>query len=92
VPTDGERLATVEAVLRELRGDVTDLKVEGARTRDRLHNLEGIAGAFVNMQNENRRQEDNQYRRLGTRIGLAGLLLTAAVLISPLLHFLLTRK
>ena len=92
MPTDGERLATIEAVILEIRGDVSDLKVEAARTRDRLHNLEGIAGAFVSAQHENRRQEDRQYRRLGTRIGIAGVLLTAAVLLSPLLHLLFTHK
>jgi hypothetical protein len=84
VPTDGERLATVEAVLNEIRGDVHDLKVESARTRDRLHNLEGITSTFVNAQKENRRQEDAQYKRLGVRIGFAGVLLTLAVVLEPI--------
>ena len=76
----------MEAVLLEIRGDIADLKNEAARTRDRLHNLEGIASAFVNMQHENRRQEDRQYRKLGTRIGWAGLLLTSAVVLEPIIR------
>jgi hypothetical protein len=89
VPTDGERLATVEAVLQEIRGDVHDLKIESERTRNRLHNLEGITSAFVNAQKENRRQEDTQYRRLGTRIGIAGVLLTVAVVLEPIARALI---
>jgi hypothetical protein len=92
VPTDGERLATVEAVLTELRGDVSELKTETLRTRGRLHKMESMAAVFVQTQKENRAKEEAQYRRLATWIGIAGLLLTFAVLVSPLIHFLLTRK
>jgi hypothetical protein len=61
--------------------DVTALNLEVGRHRDRLHKLEGIAGAFVDMQRENRRQEETQYRRLGNRIGLGGLAMSLGLLI-----------
>jgi hypothetical protein len=92
VPTDGERLATVEAVLQDLRSDVTELRDESLRARARLHNLEGIAGAFLDMQKTNRRAEERQYRKLGVKIQVAGLLLTLAAIVSPILAVLLAGK
>jgi hypothetical protein len=92
VPTDGERLATVEAVLSELRDDVTELRKESLRSRTRLHNLEGVAGAFLDMQKQNRRREAEQYQRLGVRIQLAGLALTLAAILSPIIAVLLVGR
>jgi uncharacterized membrane protein len=92
VPGDGERLATVEAVLQEVRSDLKDVKEEAIRTRTRLHNLEGIASAFLDTQRENRRNEDAQYRRLGVRIQLLTLVVGLAAILSPLVALFLTGK
>jgi hypothetical protein len=92
VPTDGERLATVEAVLSELRDDVTELRNESLRSRTRLHDLEGVAGAFVDMQTQNRRREAEQYQRLGIRIQWAGIALGIGAILSPILIALLLGK
>jgi hypothetical protein len=48
VPTDGERLATLEAVLHALRGDVLELGHEIHRARDRLHKVEGAVALLLN--------------------------------------------
>jgi hypothetical protein len=92
VPTDGERLATVEAVLHEIRSDVGELRAELGHARTRLHNLEGIAGTFVSMQKSARREEDSQYRRLGRRIQLLTLVVGAAAIVAPIVLVLLTGK
>jgi hypothetical protein len=92
VPTSDARLATVEAVLLDIRADVLDLKAEGARTRERLHSLEGTAAAFIHTQKENRRKEALQYQRLGVVVAVVGLLLTLAAVLSPIVVVLLAGK
>jgi hypothetical protein len=92
VPTDGERLATVEAVLHEIRADVTELRTESLRSRTRLHNLEGVAGAFLDMQTQNRRREAEQYQRLGVRIQIAGIAIGIGAIIVPIIIALLLGK
>jgi uncharacterized membrane protein len=92
VATDGERLATVEAVLRELRSDLVDLKGESVRTRTRLHNLEGIASAFMDAQRVNRRKEEQQYLRLGMRIQVLTVVVGLAAVLSPIVAVFLTGK
>ncbi len=47
MPSEGERIATVEEQVRGLRGDVQELTAEQARTRDRLHKLEGTTAGMV---------------------------------------------
>lgn len=49
------------------------------RSRLRLHNLEGFAQAYLDIQRENRRQEDRQYRRLAQAIQFGGLVMAAAL-------------
>jgi hypothetical protein len=92
VAAEGERLATVEAVLRELRRDMTELKEETQRTRVRLHNVEGIAGAFVDAQRENRRKEAEQYQRLGFRIQVLTVVVGLAAVLAPIASVLLIGK
>lgn len=47
MPSEGERIATVEEQVRGLRGDVQELTAEQARTRERLHKLEGTTAGMV---------------------------------------------
>ena len=79
------RLARVETLLADIRDDVSELREETQRTRQRLHNLEGIAAAVTATQKANRHAEEVQYQRLGRRVQLVGLLLALAAVISPLL-------
>lgn len=78
---DGERLATLEQAVRDLRDDVLTVGAQMERTRTRLHNLEGFAQSYLDTQQSNRRQEADQYRRMGNRIALAGLALTFGLLV-----------
>lgn len=86
--TEGERLATVEAVLQELRGDVSELKDETHRYRKRLHDLEGLAAMLVSQ--EQVRIEATRRQQAAVRIRLQAL--TAAValaaLVEPFLYHL----
>jgi hypothetical protein len=81
VPTDGERLATLEQQMRDFGKDVSELTAEMGRARGRLHDLEGIVGTFVSVQQENRRQEKLQYQKLGNRIGIGGLAMSFGLLV-----------
>ena len=86
MPTDGERLATLEAEMRELRNDVRERIVEEQRTRDRLHKLEGIAGTLVDEMKIARRQEKDQYRRLEVRLQAFTAVVAVAGIVGPLIY------
>lgn len=79
--SDGERLATVEAGLAELRSDIAALSSQMDRTRTRLHNLEGFAQAYLDLQRANRRQEKAENEKLATRISLGSLLMAGAMVV-----------
>lgn len=79
LPTAGERITRLETLLENLRVDVQELSTEQHRSRDRLHNLEGFAQAYLDTQKVNRAREDAQYRKLGRRIQLGGLLMAVAM-------------
>jgi len=89
-PTDGERLATIEQVLRDLRGDVGDLRQEGGRTRERLHAIEATARGLALVQTQRIEQQERQWSALARRlrvlsvvIALAGV---AVAVVGLLLH------
>ena len=86
--TEAERIATVEAVLREVRDDVVEIKQETTRTRQRLHSLEGISSSFLSWQKEAREGEKRQYQRLGIRIQVLTVVVGIAAVISPFLYHL----
>jgi chromosome segregation ATPase len=88
VTTPDARLARLEEQLRGVREDIGALHTEVERARTRLHNLEGIAQTFVDAQNQNRRREAEQYRRLGNLIGLGSLLMAAAMVVLTLVTVL----
>jgi hypothetical protein len=92
VATANERLATVEAVLLGMRDDVAEVRQEAIRTRERLHRLEGIASQFVDAQQENRKQEKDQYDRLGLRIQIMTVVVALAAVLVPTLTVLLAGK
>jgi hypothetical protein len=86
---DGERIATLEEAVRGLREDVQEVSAQMDRSRTRLHNLEGFAQAYLDMQKTNRRQEDNQYRRMGNRIALGGLAMALAMVVLTIVTIVL---
>ena len=50
------------------------------RSRTRLHNLEGFAQGVLDIQRENRRKEDLQYRRVANAVAIGGLAMAAGML------------
>lgn len=84
--TERERLATVEAVLREVQADVIEIRQESTRTRLRLHSLEGIASAFLSWQTDAREKEERQYQRLGLRVQVLTVVVAVAAIVTPFLY------
>ena len=87
-PIEEGRLATVEAVLNELRQDIAQVRQEQERTRGRLHDLEKSAQGLLLMQRERIQRDERLFQTLGLRlkylslaIALAAVLLTAAGLV-----------
>lgn len=87
-----ERLARLEEQVRGVREDIAELVAEAQRGRVRLHNLEGIAGSFVDIQKENRRKEADQYRRLELRIQVLTLIVGMAAVLAPIAAIILSGK
>ena len=86
--TDGERLAAIEQILADVRGDVTEIRAQQERTRGRLHDLEGVTGLLVAQEKDRIRMQDMHLRRLGIKIqwlalavGVSGLLMSVALVV-----------
>lgn len=62
------------------------------RTRERLHHLETTSVMFMQAQKENRRKEEEQYKRLGLKVQWAGTALAAAAVIVTLLSIFLNGR
>ena len=86
MPTEGERLASVEQQIIDLRGDIADRKHEEERTRKRLHDIEGVMGLLVDQQKRNREQEAKQYRRVELRLQALTIVIAFAALAEPFLY------
>ena len=90
--TEGERLATLETLLWEVRDDVADVKGEVKAARDRLHKLEGTSSAFLNWQKDAREKERAQYHRLGVRIQVLTVVVGLAAVLVPLITVFVTGR
>ena len=88
--TEGERLATVEAVLQDLRGDVGELKQESMRTRGRLHDAEGLLSTLVDQEKTRIRVTREQQARMRSRISVLTFVVACAALFEPFLYHLAT--
>ncbi len=86
------RLARIEEHISGVRENVSALTVEQARTRDRLHKIEGVTALYVETQKENRRREEAQYQRLGLRIQVLTLVVGLAAIAVPVIVILLSGK
>lgn len=75
-----------------VRAEVNELIEESKRTRTRLHQLEGFAGAYLDTQKANRRHEARQYRRLELRIQMLTLAVGFAAIASPIVVAILHGK
>lgn len=86
--TEGERLATVEAVVQELRGDVGELKEEWRLGRRRLHDLEGLASTLVEQERTRIRVTKEQQTQLRTRLQILTVVIALAAFLEPFLYHL----
>lgn len=75
--------------MRGVREDVRALSAQMDRSRTRLHNLEGFAQAYLDIQREHRRQEETQYRRFANRVALGALGMAAAMVALTLVTLLI---
>jgi hypothetical protein len=89
---DGASVDVLAERIKGLRDDVQELSEEQKRSRGRLHDLEGLAAAWADTQNVNRRAEARQYRRLELRIQVLSVAVGFAAVASPILVAYLTGK
>lgn len=89
---DGVKIARLQEQLQGVRDDVSELVAEGKRTRTRLHNLEGFAAAYLDVQRENRRSEARQYRRLESRLQVLTVVIALAAVVVPIVVAIVTGK
>lgn len=82
------RIARVEELLAALKEDVREMKDETLRTRGRLHDLEGIAGALVEQEKIRRRATDARDRRFTARLQVLTVVVAVATLAEPFLYHL----
>lgn len=88
--TEGERIASVEQQIIDLRGDIADRKHEEERTRERLHKVEGAMQRLVDIQTDARKQEATQYRRLELRMQALTLVVAFAAMLEPVAYHFAT--
>lgn len=77
------RVAVLETKLDNLRGDVAELVSETQRTRRRLHDLEGVAAALVDVNKQRTRDEERRERKYTRRLNLLMVLAAFAAVASP---------
>lgn len=72
----------------DLKVDVNAIAEEERRTRKRLHDLEGFASAYLDIQKNARRQEDRQYRRVANAVAIGGLAMAVAMVVLTIVTIL----
>ena len=90
--SEGAHIARLEERIAGVREDVQDLMAEVAGLRKRLHDVEGIAGAFLEWQKQSREKEAAQYRRLGNRVAWLGLVVAVAAIVVPVIVTILVSR
>jgi hypothetical protein len=68
VPSDGERLATIEQVLKDVRDDIHDVREEQKEDHHRLRNVEEATTQLVGEHKRTQERRELEMRRLGVRI------------------------
>ena len=91
MPTDGERLATVEQIARDVRDDISAWTMEQARTRNRLHEIETTVRGLVLANQIAAGDVVNRQRKLEIRVQVLTLVVGLAAVASPLIVYLLSR-
>jgi hypothetical protein len=68
VPSDGERLATIEQVARDIRDDVHELRVEQKDDHHRLRAVTASVELLVHAQKQTKDQRDYELRKLAVKV------------------------
>lgn len=79
------RIAVLESMLADVRGDLQSIDRELRRTRERVHKLEASAAAIVTTNAEKIRSEQRASRRLEMRIQALTVVVLVAGVIVPLI-------
>lgn len=82
------RLARVETLLADLKEDMADLKGEGRRTRERLHDLEGVSAMLVDQEKLRREATGDRQRRLEIRMEILAVVVAVVAIVEPFLYHL----
>ena len=86
------RLAALVQRVSDLADDVAELREIRKEDHHRLRSVEGAVKGMVDAQRSAREGEARQYQKLGARIAIVGLLLTACIVaISCVSLYLATR-
>src|SRR5207249_854920 len=87
-PIEGERLAVIEQMIRDLREDIDAMKTEQVRTRDRLHKLEGTTAGLVQEARTRSVLQEESSRSVMVRLQVLTVVVAVAALGEPLLYHL----
>ena len=84
--TEGERIATVEQILRDIRDDLRDWTVEQRRTRERVHVLEATVKGLVMMGDDSAKETQRRQAKIQGRLRLLTVVIAAAALLEPFIY------
>lgn len=88
MPSDPERIATIEQIVLEIRGDILERKDEEGRTRDRLHKLEGLVGMMVERDKDVKVATEVRHRRMELRVQMLTATVAVVGIVEPFLYHL----
>jgi hypothetical protein len=88
VTTEGERIATLEALVAGMRGDVTELRDETLGARRRLHKLEGLASTLVDQEKRRNIDTERHEKRVNRNLQLLAVVVALAAVLEPFLYHL----
>lgn len=67
-PSEAERIATNEQAIRDLRGDIADIRQAARDDHHRLRDVEAAVALMLDAHKQARSAEEAQYRRLEMRL------------------------
>lgn len=88
--TEGERIAIVETLLREIRADQKEFVAEQKRTRQRVHELETTVRGLVMAGNNAANETHNRQLKIQGRLRLLTVVITLAAVVWPIALYFLT--
>lgn len=87
-PSDAERLATIEQVLRDMGGDFQELRDLRREDHHRLRDVESAVSLLTDASAQSRRSTDERQRRLELRTEVLAVVVGFAALVEPFLYAL----